>query len=120
LLDHQQEAHIERILSGTSLQLLFPDPKKDSRVPDIIIEPEFGVIYAKPTFTGIAEHGGFVDEDTHVPLLISNPALKSQEVHAAVHTPQIAPTILRLLGLDPNSLGAVRIEKTEVLPGLWQ
>jgi hypothetical protein len=28
------------------------------------------------------------------------------------------PTILRLLGLDPQSLDAVRIEGTRVLPGL--
>ena len=33
-------------------------------------------------------------------------------------TPQIAPTILRLLGLDPDALQAVRIEGTQVLPGL--
>ena len=34
-----------------------------------------------------------------------------------VETTQIAPTILRLLGLDPESLDAVRIEGTRVLPG---
>jgi hypothetical protein len=119
LSEHEREAHIERVLSGITLQLLCPDPQKDSRSPDIVVEPEFGVIYATPTFTGIAEHGDFVDEDRHVALLIANPALGPQEVHAAVGTPQIAPTILRLLGLDPNSLQAVKIEKTEVLPGLW-
>jgi hypothetical protein len=35
-----------------------------------------------------------------------------------VETTQIAPTILRLLGLDPDDLQAVRIEHTRVLPGL--
>jgi len=29
---------------------------------------------------------------------------------------QIAPTMLRLLGIDPNELQAVRAEHTEVLP----
>jgi hypothetical protein len=35
-----------------------------------------------------------------------------------VETTQIAPTVLRLLGLDPSELKAVRIEGTSVLPGL--
>jgi hypothetical protein len=39
-------------------------------------------------------------------------------VDQTVATRQIAPTILRLLGLDPQSLDAVRIEGTRVLPGL--
>jgi hypothetical protein len=34
-----------------------------------------------------------------------------------VQTSQIAPTILKLLGLDPDSLDAVRLEKTPLLPG---
>ena len=33
----------------------------------------------------------------------------------SVETTQIAPTILSLLGLDPNSLKAVRLEETKVL-----
>ena len=117
LAQHQKEAHIERILSGTALRLLFATPKEDSRAPDVVVEPELGVIYAKPSNTGIAEHGGFGEEDTHVPILIANPGIKAQEIHAAAQTTQIAPTILRLLGLDPNKLQAVQIEKTQVLPG---
>ncbi len=34
-----------------------------------------------------------------------------------VETTQIAPTILRLLGLNPFALQAVRVEHTRVLPG---
>jgi hypothetical protein len=33
-----------------------------------------------------------------------------------VETTQIAPTILKLLGLNPNSLQAVQIEHTRALP----
>jgi hypothetical protein len=33
-----------------------------------------------------------------------------------VEVTRIAPTILSLLGLDPNSLQAVRIEHTRALP----
>jgi hypothetical protein len=114
---HQAEAHISRILSGSALRLLFPDPQADSRAPDIIIEPELGVIYTSPSSPGIAEHGGFQDLDTHVPLLISSPAFSAQEIHTPVQTAQIAPTILRLLKLDPDKLKAVQIEKTQPLPG---
>jgi hypothetical protein len=39
-------------------------------------------------------------------------------VGEAVATPQIAPTILKLLGLDPEALQAVDEEGTEVLPEL--
>ncbi len=115
--EHAHEAHVERIFSGAALHLLFPNATEDSRAPDIVVQPELGVIYAKPTNTGIAEHGGFHDEDIHVPLLIVNPALKATEIHTPATTMQIAPTILRLLGLNPNQLKAVQIERTQVLPG---
>jgi hypothetical protein len=116
---NQASAHIQGILSGEGIKLLFHDPLHDSRTPDIIVEPEFGVIYTKPSNLGIAEHGGFSDEDTHVPILISNPSLRGSTVKSAVQTSQIAPTILKLLGLDPQKLEAVQIEKTQVLPGLF-
>jgi hypothetical protein len=32
-------------------------------------------------------------------------------------TSQVAPTILQALGLDPESLKAVRLEGTPILPG---
>jgi arylsulfatase A-like enzyme len=34
-----------------------------------------------------------------------------------VQTAQVAPTVLKLLGIDPAKLDAVRIEGTESLPG---
>jgi hypothetical protein len=39
-------------------------------------------------------------------------------VTSFVEMAQVAPTILRILGLDPESLDAVRKEGTPVLPGL--
>ena len=56
------------------------------------------------------------DADTHVLLLISHPSLGRQEIKAPTQTAQIAPTILKVLGLDPNSLQAVREERTPSLP----
>lgn len=51
-------------------------------------------------------------------LLLSNPHLSATTVKAAVGTAQVAPTILRALGLDPRALDAVRIEGTDVLPAV--
>ena len=39
-------------------------------------------------------------------------------VRVPVQTTQIAPTILKALGLDPGKLQAVQMEHTQVLPGL--
>ncbi len=39
-------------------------------------------------------------------------------IGALVETTQIAPTILALLGLNPRDLQAVRLEHTQVLPGV--
>jgi hypothetical protein len=39
-------------------------------------------------------------------------------VFSEVGTLQVAPTILKALGLDPNSLDGVRLEGTPILPGV--
>jgi len=101
-------------LSGPLLSLTFQDPAHDSRTPDIIGIARVGVIYT--TGSKIAEHGGFNEDDVHVGLIVSNPAFDAETVFAPVTTAQIAPTILKVLGLDPNELEAVRNENTTVLP----
>lgn len=114
----ESKTHLQQILADNSLKLLFGDPTKDPRTPDIIGLPNAGVIYAGSTATKIAEHGGFNIEDTHVALLISAPGLDQETIFAPVQTTQVAPTILKLLGLNPSALQAVRIEHTSLLPGL--
>ncbi len=89
----------------------------DPRTPDIIVIPNVGVVYTG-SLKKQSEHGGFAHDDTNVMLLVSNPSLRAATVTAFVETTQVAPTILRLLGLDPNRLSAVRAEGTAVLPGL--
>jgi hypothetical protein len=91
-------------------------PSGDPRTPDIIVQPNVGVVYTKST-SKLAEHGGFATDDTNVMLLLSNPAYSPRSFISPVQTKQIAPTILRALGLDPNALQAVKIEGTTVLPG---
>jgi len=65
-----------------------------------------------------AEHGGFALDDTNVMLLVSNPSIRARTITTSVETTQVAPTVLKLLGLDPAALDAVRKEGTAVLPGL--
>ena len=87
----------------------------DPRTPDFSVKVDLGVIYTGGT--KIAEHGGFSDEDSHVALLVSTPGATAQRITQPVQTTQVAPTILRALGIDPNRLRAVRQEGTSVLPG---
>src|ERR1700730_10861688 len=101
-------------LSGPLLTLNYQDPPHDSRTPDIIGIARVGVIYTSGS--KIAEHGGFNEDDTHVALVVSHPDVAEQTVNATVATTQIAPTILKVLGIDPDELDGVRIEGTPVLP----
>jgi hypothetical protein len=51
-------------------------------------------------------------------LLLSLPSFGRRTVYAEVGTAQVAPTILRALGIDTRALDAVRVEGTGVLPVL--
>jgi hypothetical protein len=106
-----------QIFYGPSLTLNYNDPTVDPRTPDIIVTPNVGVTYSGSTKKQ-EEHGGFSHDDTNVVLLLSNPSLKPQTVRTAVGTVQVAPTILKALGIDPSALDAVRKEGTAVLPAL--
>ena len=125
-LDNLSRGHREHVLAGefvpgdfgdaATLDRLFGDPARDPRVPDLVVQPEHGVIYT--TYTGtIAEHGGGTLDDRNVALLVvpggkaRGPRTKLQPVT----TSQIAPTILAYLGLSPNALQAVRQEHTTAL-----
>ena len=90
-------------------------PGQDPRTPDIIVTPNVGVTYSGST-TMIADHGGFAHDDTNVMLLVAHPGFKAQTVSAETATTQVAPTILKALGLNPAALDAVRAEGTPVLP----
>jgi arylsulfatase A-like enzyme len=100
------------------LRLKFRNPANDSRTPDIIVQPVYGTIYTGSGSKN-AEHGGFSFGDTNVGLIVSNPDLHRHVVKSPVATSQVAPTVLKVLGIDPNQLGAVRKEGTQVLPFLF-
>jgi hypothetical protein len=119
---NEQALHIQQILVGDSLKLLFPDPLSDPAPPDVIVVPSNGTNFEPTSSTTLpavqAEHGGFNENEMHVPLLVVHSSLNPGLNRAPVTTSQIAPTILSLLGLDPNSLQAVQLEGTKVLPGI--
>jgi hypothetical protein len=119
LEDNATPAGIElgQIYYGASLALNYNDPTVDPRTPDIIVTPNVGVTYSGST-AKLAEHGGFAHDDTNVILLLSNPSFHPETVRTSVGTVQVAPTILRALGLNPSALDAVRAEGTPVLPAV--
>jgi hypothetical protein len=111
------------IMSGIALTGLYGDPTSNdpvaaARAPNVIVQPDAGVIYSGSS-KKIAEHGGGTLADTNVALIVSHPSLTPGSVSTRVSTTQIAPTILRALDLPPASLQAVRMEGTRVLSGLW-
>lgn len=119
-LEHNRNVlGISSVLYGPTLALQFPSPLKDARSPDIIIIPQRGVIYAKVGDHKKAEHGGFLGDDTHVALLVSNPHLQGagKIIRTPVFTTEVAPTLLAALGLDPLMLQAVAVQGTPQLPG---
>jgi hypothetical protein len=108
-----------QIYYGPSLWLNYNigglEPGQDPRTPDIIVTPNVGVTYSGSS-TMIEDHGGFAHDDTNVIMLVANPSFKAATVYATTATTQVAPTILKALGLDPKELDAVREEGTAVLP----
>ena len=74
--------------------------------------------HAQATRADEAQHGGFAHDDTNVMLLVSSLQLSPGSVTSPVETAQIAPTILKVLGVDPEELKAVQLEHTQVLPGV--
>ena len=115
-------AGIGQIFSGPAVTQMFGQPgvppKGDSRTPDLVITPNVGVTYSGSSKKQ-AEHGGFSHDDTNVMLLVSNPNLMAGTVTVPVGTLQVAPTILKALGLNPSLLQGVQQEGTQVLPHVF-
>jgi hypothetical protein len=107
---------LRQVFAGRAAADFFHVRPGDPRVPDV-----FGIAQVGTVYTGkkakIAEHGGDNPQDRDVPLVVSGAPVEDTGVEdGRVETAQIAPTILRLLGLDPRSLQSVRIEGTRSLP----
>jgi len=112
---NKEKANIKDIssYSTSKSKWLFNNPATDSRVPDIVVQPNDGVIYTTPG-KKIGEHGGFNKDDTNVALLLSYPGVRNaQQITTPVQTLQVAPTILKVLGINPNELQAVHPNSAE-------
>ena len=114
---NQKTLGIQEIFAGQSLKNKWNDPGSDPRTPDIVLKVNTGVI-----FTGgskIAEHGGLNEDDVHAALLVSLPGVTPAHVNTPVLNQQVAPTIIKALGFDPDQLQAVKKEQITVLPFLF-
>ena len=107
---------LAKIYAGKAAARFFGVPAADPRHPDVFGRVQVGVVYTGGT--KIAEHGGDNPGDRDVPILVYAPGVRSGVSDRWVETTSVAPTILRLLGLDPRDLEAVREERTPVLPGI--
>ena len=115
----EQVAHsgLARIYAGHQAARFFGVRYSNPRYPDVFGRVQIGTVYTGGS--KIAEHGGDNPGDRDVPLLVYAPGtVPHSMVHAWVETTQVAPTILRLLGLNPKALEAVQKEGTKVLPGI--
>ena len=109
---------VKTVYAGAASAAFFGVPAGDPRHPDVAGIAQHGVVYTGGK-AKIAEHGGDDVQDRNVPVLVVSPSVRHGGTSTVpVETTQIAPTILRLLGLSPRQLQAVRIEHTQVLPGL--
>jgi hypothetical protein len=113
-----EHSGLVKVYAGTAAARYFGVPASDPRHPNV-----WGVVQVGVVYTGgkkkIAEHGGSSPADRNVPLVVYAPGVARHGVfREPVATTQIAPTILRLLGLDPGRLQAVQIEGTRALPGI--
>ena len=112
-----QHSGLAEIYSGQQSAQFFGVSNSDPHHPDVFGIAQVGTIYT--TGSKIAEHGGDNPADRDVPLVVYAPGVvQPGQSSRGVETTQVAPTILKLLGLSPWSLQAVQQEGTQVLPGL--
>jgi arylsulfatase A-like enzyme len=112
-----QHSGLREIFAGQQSANFFGVSNSDPHHPDVFGIAQVGTIYT--TGTKIAEHGGDNPGDRDVPLVVYAPGtVQPGQISNGVETTQVAPTILKLLGLSPSSLQAVQLEGTQVLPGL--
>ena len=112
-----QHSGLKQIFAGQESATFFGVANSDPHHPDVFAIAQVGTIYT--TGSKIAEHGGDNPGDRDVPLVVYAPGNVSPgQFDQWVESTQVAPTILKLLGLDPNQLQAVQEEGTQVLPGI--
>jgi len=114
---------IQDVLFGPRLTLTQNPPGtlagQDPRMPDIMLQPQLGVSWIASGDKSVAGYGGSLDQDTHVALLVSGAQLTGRRDPTWVPTTQIAPLLLRALGMEKFDLQALHKEHTPALPGIF-
>jgi arylsulfatase A-like enzyme len=67
----------------------------------------------------LRSHGGLSFGDTNVGLIVSHSSIHRRTVKSPVATSQVAPSILKALGIEPSELQAVKRAGAQVLPFLF-
>jgi hypothetical protein len=113
------QSGLTTVYAGADAAAYFKIPAGDTvgnqRVPDLFGIAQVGTVYTGGTGK-IAEHGGANPQDRNVPLVVSGGNVQPSVNNGQVETTQIAPTILSLLGFNPQALQAVQQEGTQTLP----
>jgi arylsulfatase A-like enzyme len=108
---------LAQIYAGHEAARFFGVRYSEPDYPDAFGRVQVGVVYTGGT--KIAEHGGDNPGDRDVLMVVYAPGtVRPGSSGRWVETTQVAPTVLSLLGLNPRTLDAVRIEGTQVLPGI--
>lgn len=106
---------LTKVYTGAAADQLVSARQDDPHAPDLIGIAQHGVVYTGGV-KKIAEHGGAAADDRDVALVVSGASVRPGHSARPVQTTQIAPTILALLGLDPQRLQAVRTDHVSALP----
>ncbi len=107
---------ISTMATGAELALTMNSPAEDPRMPDIVIEPRESIRY---TAHGSHVDGGDREDEMHVPLLISWVQFSGRGDKTWVPVTQLAPLLMRALGMDKFDLDALHHEHTPALPGIF-
>lgn len=110
---------IRDIDAGRRLTLTLNSPRIDPRMPDIVVHGEAGVFWTRSGIHRAMTDGGDDDESTHVALLVSGRQFTHRLDPTWVPTTQLAPLLLRALGLEKFDLHALHREHTPALPGIF-
>jgi hypothetical protein len=110
---------IQDIYYGAGLALTLNTPATDSRMPDIILQGRAGVSWAAQSEHAFMFYGGMLDQDTHVALMISGAQLTGRTDPTYVPITQLAPLLLRALGMEKFDLRALHLEHSPALPGIF-
>jgi arylsulfatase A-like enzyme len=117
--DHAEALGVAEIFSGARLALTWNSPEQDGRMPDIVLQANEGVLWMAAGDDAMAAYGGMGDEDAHVALLVAGAQLTARRDPTWVPTTQLAPLLLRALGLEKFDLQALHREHTPALPGIF-